>query len=40
MEARIEMARKMRAKGMDAAFIQETTGLSRDEIEKIQLDIL
>lgn len=34
-EEKIEMARKMKSKGTDIAFISEITGLSKKEIEKI-----
>jgi hypothetical protein len=32
---KIEIARKMKAKGTDTGFISEITGLSKEEIEKI-----
>ena len=35
IEEKIEIARKLKAKGMDLDFIQETTGLSEDEIAQL-----
>ena len=35
LEGKIEIAKILKAKGMDVTFIIETTGLSEDEIEKL-----
>jgi predicted transposase/invertase (TIGR01784 family) len=34
-EGKIEIALKMRQKGMDVAEVMEMTGLSREEVERI-----
>lgn len=34
-KGKIEVARNMKARGLDTAFIAETTGLSAEEVEKL-----